>query len=370
MLTRNFIDYAMVLLFKDRKDHLFSFSLFGFIVFILSSVLFISDSIQYDILSSIKAQPDIVVQSTKASRAFKLDDDQMYDIAQIPGVSSVEGILEGYYYFGQKRVYFHLLADESLPEKEMVVGNGVRDVMKEMHYDDVFNFLTEERILAIKIAKNSPKLSNAISNNVIFLHPKTLRMILDLGDNEFSKLYVHIPNKNEVGEISLKIETLFPSFRALSKQDALAEYYHLFYYKGGIFMALYVVCMVAFFILLKNQISLVYGEKKKEIAILRSIGFCIKDIIALKTVQNVVVAMSAFLLGVALAYLYVFVFNAPLLRSIFVGSELVNELSLTPVVDMNVLFLLFVFSVIPFLAFVIIPAWKIAISDMSEAVRA
>ena len=76
-------------------------------------------------------------------------------------------------------------------------------------------------------------------------------------------------------------------------------------------MVLYVVAMVSFFILLKNQISLAYGEKKKEIAILRSIGFSVRNIIALKFIQNIVVSFSAYLLGVAGAYIYVFVFGAP-----------------------------------------------------------
>ena len=134
-------------------------------------------------------------------------------------------------------------------------------------------------------------------------------------------------------------------------------------------MILYVIALVSFFILLKNQISLVYGEKKKEIAILRSLGFCIKDIIALKFIQNTVVSVSAYLLGVAMAYIYVFMFNAPYLRNIFLGSELENSISFTPVIDINLLFLIFLFGVVPFLAFVILPAWKIAISDMSEAVK-
>ena len=44
MLNKAFIDYAVVLLYKDRSDHAFSFIIFCFIIFILSSVLFISSS--------------------------------------------------------------------------------------------------------------------------------------------------------------------------------------------------------------------------------------------------------------------------------------------------------------------------------------
>jgi len=83
----------------------------------------------------------------------------------------------------------------------------------------------------------------------------------------------------------------------------------------------------------------------------------------------IIVSLSAYLLGVASAYAYVFILDAPLLRDIFLGGELRNFITFTPSINFNMLFLIFVFSVIPFLAFVIIPSWRIAIGDMSEAVK-
>ena len=369
MPSKNFIEYAILLLFKDRNDHLFSFLIFSFIVFILSSVLFISDSLQYDLIQSIKSHPQIVVENTRAGRAYEMHEGYVYDITQITGVSNVEGVVDGYYYFAQKRVWFHVIGDAHLAKDEMVIGQGVQKEMAELYYKDVFHFLNEERIIAVKIDKIAPKGTNIISNDAIYLNPNTARAVLGMEMDEYSKLYVTVPNPNEVSEIALKIVEIYPSVKATSQADAIGAVRHLYYYKGGIFMILYVIAMVSFFILLKNQVGLVYGEKKKEIAILRSLGFCIKDIIALKFIQNAVVSISAYLLGVALAYVYVFVFNAPYLRNIFLGSELENSISLTPVVDLNLLFLIFLFGVIPFLAFVILPAWKIAISDMSEAVK-
>jgi len=134
-------------------------------------------------------------------------------------------------------------------------------------------------MIPVKIVKTMPKQSALISNNAIFLHPKTLRAILNLKDEEYTKLYVEVPNTDEISEVALKIENLYPNSFALSIEDEVAKVRHLYYYKGGIFMSIYVSVMLIFFVLLKNQISLAYGSKKREIAILRSIGFCIKDII-------------------------------------------------------------------------------------------
>ena len=369
MLSKNFVEYAILLLFKDRNDHLFSFLIFSFIVFILSSVLFISDSLQYDLIQSIKSQPEIVVENTRAGRAYQMHEGYVYDASKITGVSSVEGVVEGYYYFAQKRLWFHIIGDARLAKDEMLIGQGVQKAMAELYYKDEFHFLTEERLIKVKINKIAPKGTNILSNDAIFLNPTTARAVLGMEMDEYSKLYISVPNLNEVGNLALKIVEIYPTAKATTQADAIGAVRHLYYYKGGIFMILYVVSLVSFFILLKNQIGLVYGEKKKEIAILRSLGFCIKDIIALKFIQNTVVSLSAYLLGVALSYIYVFMFNAPYLRTIFLGNELENSISLTPVVDVNLLFLIFLFGVIPFLAFVILPAWKIAISDMSEAVK-
>ena len=369
MLNKAFIDYAVVLLYKDRSDHAFSFIIFCFIVFILSSVLFISSSIQHDLILAVKSKPDIVVEALRAGKKDLMHDGYIYDVSRINGVSDVQGAVDGLYYFGQKRVWFRVIGDESLDEGEMIVGEGVKRAMAELYYEDVFNFLTEERLIAVKINKTAPKDASIISNNAIYLHPDTARAVLSLDSGEYTKLYVTVPNPSEISEVALKIENLYPNARAVSAEDGTASIRHLYYYKGGVFMVLYVVAMVSFFILLKNQISLAYGEKKKEIAVLRAVGYSIKDVIALKFIQNFVVALGAFLLGSALAYAYVFVLNAPLLRGIFLGGELENFIVFTPVLDFNVLFLIFVFSVIPFLAFVIIPSWRVAISDITQSIK-
>ena len=298
-----------------------------------------------------------------------MHDGYIYDASKITGVASVEGAVEGEYYFGQKRIWFRIVGDENLDENEMIVGEGVKKEMAELYYEDVFNFLTEEKMISIKINKTAPHETGIVSNDVIYMNPVTAREVLSLKEGEYTRLYVEVPNPNEISEVALKIQNLYPNTEVTSIEDGVAKIRHLYYYKGGIFMVLYVVAMVSFFILLKNQISLAYGEKKKEIAILRSIGYCVRDIIALKFIQNIVVSFSAYLLGVTGAYIYVFLFGAPFLRGIFLGGEMANFTEFTPVIDFNMLFLLFVFSVIPFLAFVIIPSWRIAVNDMSEAVK-
>jgi len=73
-------------------------------------------------------------------------------------------------------------------------------------------------------------------------------------------------------------------------------------------------------------------------------------------------------LGVILAYVYVFVFDAPLLSSIFLGAENIERnLGFVPVLDFSVLSSIFLIYAVPFIASVLIPVWRVAVTDPKEA---
>jgi len=366
MVNKNFIDFSVVLLVKDKKEYLFSFFIFTFIVFLASSVLFISDSLKHDLHLALEKQHQIIVTNTKAGKPALLSTEHVDSILQITGVDNVIGKVDGYYNFSQDRRYFHIVVDDSLDNNSMIISSEIKSILKKFHYNDEFNFLTENGIISLKITKVMD--SNIISNDVVLVNTDVARKILDMYEDEYSYLDVSVPNNNEVDFIALKIVDLYPSLKVKTKNDQQSDYEHIYYYKGGIFMILYIVSMISFFILLKNQISSVFGEKKREIAILRSIGFAIKDIIHLKFIQNSIVALCSYFLGLFLAYTFVFIFDAPLLKNIFLGNDF-NHITFTPSLDIRTLFLLFIFTVIPFLASILLPAWKIATEDMSEVVK-
>lgn len=366
MLNKNFIDYSIKLLIKDKTEHFFTFFIFTFIVVILSSVLFISDSIKYDLLSTIGTKDQIIVKNKRAGRYSPLYEEHIDEIIQLNGVENVFGKVDGYYRFAQGERYIHIISDDSLDDETMIISEDLKEFFKEYKYIDEFNFLTQNG----KITKNIDKTitTNILSYNTIFVNSYVAREILELDENEYSYLTIYVPNENEIDFITRKVMDIYPYTEAIPRAVLEADFRHIFYYKGGIFMIVYIVSMISFFILLKNQVSAIFGDRKKEIAILRSIGFSIKDIILLKFIQNSVVSIFAFLIGVFISYIFVFILDAPLLKTIFIANGMEN-LSFTPVVDIRMLILMFMFTVIPYLAFILIPSWKVAIDDISEIMK-
>jgi ABC-type lipoprotein release transport system permease subunit len=82
------------------------------------------------------------------------------------------------------------------------------------------------------------------------------------------------------------------------------------------------------------------------------------------------IVIVAFIIGVSLGYIYTFIFDAPLIKSIFIGSSnLVDYGKLEPVVDFRVISSIFLLFATPFMAASIVPVWKIAITNPKEAMR-
>ncbi len=366
MPNKKFLNFSVKLLLKERGDYLFSFFIFSFIIFMVTSVLFVSESIKRDLFVALSNEGQIVLKNTKGGRFYPLNDNHIDAILQISGVEDVVGKVDGYYNFAQDRRLFKIAVDDELDEKSMVVSSDIYKVLKEFKYEKELNFFMPNKEMTLKIKDVID--SNILSNNTIFVNQDVARKILQMSEDEYSYLDVIVSNEDEVENISLKIPRIFPDFVVLPNYEIVSDYDNLFYYKGGIFMILYIVSLLCFFILLKNQISAIYGTKRKEIAILRSIGFAIKDIVALKFIQNSIVVVGAYFFAIFFAYMYVFVLSAPLLKNIFLG-ESEGEIVFTPIMDIKMLVLVFIFTVIPYLASILIPSWKLAVEDVDEVMK-
>jgi ABC-type lipoprotein release transport system permease subunit len=196
------------------------------------------------------------------------------------------------------------------------------------------------------------------------------REILGVDPEKATDIILNVPNPAERDNVKFKLLSLNYDTRIITKEELEKAYENLFNYKGGIFLLGFVLSLITFMLILFQRYSMINSSDKKEIAILRAVGWSIKDVIKLKIFETIVIAIAAFLLGTVLAYLYVFYAQAPLLKEIFLGfGNLQTEIHFTPVIDFGLLSSMFLFFIVPFIASVLIPVWKIAITDAGEALK-
>lgn len=258
-----------------------------------------------------------------------------------------------------------------LSKDSMIIGNGVKKLFDRYNYLDKFTFkLENSENLDVKIFKDLPQSFNLVANDLIIMDINLAKKILNIDENEFSDIVFNVPNELERDNIKNHLLSKYANIRVIQKSEIAQRYENLFNYKGGIFLSLYIIVILTFILILYQRYSMINSSDKKEIGILKSVGWSIKEIIKLKLLESFIVAIFSFLLGIIVAYIFVFIFNAPLLINIFLGFEnLQNSVVLIPNFDINLIVLLFLFFVVPFLSAVLIPVWKIASIDANESMK-
>ncbi len=385
-----FLHFLTLLLFKQKSKHIGAVLISVIIISLLSSVLFLSSSLQQTLMSSLDKQADFTITRVEAGRPINTPVEWVDNMLEINGVSKVSSRIYGRYFYEPRANSFLVVGvdffdeqssreltklidgidlKEFLSKDNMLVGEAVNDFLTKHYYKDKFSFkLSDGTFKKVNIFKLLPKQSNLIANDMIIVPIELAREIFGMQENEVTDIMLNVKNDAEWDNIISKIHLEFYDVRVIEKREIKKAYENLYNYKGGLFLILYLVTIVTFILILYQRYSMVYSTERKEIGILRAIGWSIKDILKLKFYENLLIVMVSFILGVVFAYIFVFVFDAPLLSQIFLGSDnLENSVSFMPILNFGVLGSIFLFYAIPFLAAVLIPAWKIAATPAKEA---
>ena len=382
------IEYALGSIMRQGHKSLFITIVFTLLTALLTSIFFITNSIKYELNTTVDALPQIIVQNTKASRIAEIDVDTADKLLNIPGVNSVNARVWGYYYFQNAGVNFTLIGVDEFEEQYsdtldsiikkgeldnsgMYIGSGVREIMSSSYYTDYFNFIKSDgKIKRVDITGVFASDIELESNDMIVMSKETLRDIFGIDESKATDLVVNIANIEEIKTIALKIEQMFPNARVITNDDMKLSYENIFNYKSGIFLALFVIAIFTFFIIIYDKMSGLSSEQKREVGILKAIGWRVEDVLKEKFYESLILSLFAYILGVILALAYVYIFNAPLLRDIFIGySDLKPIFEISFILDFQTLFLVFFLSVPIYVAATIIPSWKVATLEADDVIR-
>lgn len=386
------IEYAINAILRQSYKNFFIVTVFTILTFLLTSVFFITNSLRYEMDSTVDTLPQIIVQKMKAGRHYDIDVNRVDKILEIPGVSDAVARVWGYYYFENAGVNFSVVGieqyenqyknsfvnlvkkfdfDKLKENSSMLVGAGVKRTMENSYYKEYFNFIkpngTLKKVILGGVFDGD---TNLESNDMIIMPQEIVREIFDLDPSKATDIVVKVANPMEIQTVASKIKLMFPDTRIITTGDLKVSYQNIFDYKSGIFLALFIVTLFTFFIIIYDKASGVTSEEKREIGILKAIGWTVDDVLKEKFYESFVISLFSYGLGVGLSLAYVYLFQAPLLRDIFVGySQLKTNFELPFVFDMQTLFLVFLLSVPIYIAATIIPSWKVATLEADEVIR-
>ncbi len=337
---------------------------------------------------TLESLPDVTIQKLQAGRHENISTKELDLLLDIHGVQSAIPRYWGYYYFANAGVNFSVvgvdiydkayskLLAQVLDTKEferdgMFVGIGVREILSENYYKEYFNFVKSDGSLKeVKLSGVFDARTSLESNDMIFMSKELVQEVFGMKKEEATDIVLEVPNKDEIPNIISKIKEIYPDSRVITKDDMRISYQNIFDYKSGLFLALFVISLFTFFMIIYDRASGLSSNEKKEIGILKALGWRVEDILQEKFYESFIISFFAFVLALIVALFYVYILQAPILRDIFMGySVLKPSFELPFTLDFRMLSIIFFLSVPIYVAAIIIPSWRVASMDADEVMR-
>ena len=376
------LEYALSGLIRRKYKNASLILVYGFVVTMLGSVLFLSHALKTEATGSLAASPELVVQRVSAGRHELIPVDYAAIIGNLPGVAFVTPRVWGYYYDSLIRANLTLVGIDDAPQLELLhgrlptsldecaIGQGVATAFGPAVGDTLVLEDSEKKRTVFRISGVFRAESSLLTNDLVVMQKQALRSFFGMAAGLATDLIVKVHNPREVATLAKKIRYYLPDTRPITRDEILHTYDNLFNWRSGMMLVVALAALVAFCILAWDRATGISAEEKREIGILKALGWETSDILASKFWEGLVVSSSSFVLGLLAAWVHVFFCGAPFLMPLFKGwSVLFPEFRLQPVVDFYQLFVLALLTVIPYLACTIIPAWKTAVTDPEQIMR-
>ena len=369
---RHLIDFTLASLLRRKGRNLGLIGVYTLLVFVLASAMLYSHALRREASLILEGAPEVVLQRLVAGRHDLIPPGYIERIGRIRGVQEMRGRLWGYYYDSvfKGNYTFMVPTDGSVAKGTIVVGptlarqrglaanTGIsfRDYSGQLHSFNVTEVL--------------PQASELASADLILINEDDFRAFFAYPAGHYTDIALSVANPKEVRNIANKLSKLLPDSRPILREEMQRTYASLFDWREGIMLALLSASILAFSILAWEKASGLSADEKREIGILKAIGWETGDVIKMKLWEGGLISLAAFLIGFVAAYLHVFQFGAPLFEPVLKGwAVLYPRFDLVPAIDGLQVATLFFFTVFPYMAAVLVPIWRAAVTDPDAVMR-
>lgn len=369
---RNVIDFTLSSLFRRKGKVAALAVVYTLIVFTLASVVFFTSAIRREAGLLLKDAPEVVVQRLLAGRHDLIPLSYAERLSRIRGVREVRGRLWGYYFDKQNGANYTIIVPEQFSHTpgSIVIGHGLAAAVSAFKGDTLPLMSHEGALIPFTVTETLSSESALITADSILMSEKDFRNLFGIPAGKATDLALRVSNRNELTTIARKITEMFPDTRPIIRDEILRTYESVFNWRGGMMVVILSGAILAFVIFAWDKAAGLSAEEKKEIGILKGLGWETSDILLMKFWEGMVVSLSSFLMGIVLAYAHVFFTSSALFEPALKGWAVIYpKFKLTPYIDPFQIASLFFLTVIPYTTATIIPSWRAATIDPDAVMR-
>jgi ABC-type lipoprotein release transport system permease subunit len=373
---RYLIDYTLSSLARRPGKQLGLLLVYTLVVFLLASVMLFTESLRREAALVLAGSPQVILQRQVAGRHDLMPESYLDRIGSIRGVASKQGRLWGYFYDPAVRANYTLMvpgADREEPAPaagEIIIGAGIARTRGLATGDWLSLRSATGEPFSFRVAALLDGETELVSSDLMLVAEADFRRFFSFPPDRFTDIVLEVRNPREVRTVAEKLALALPDTRPILREEILRTYDTLFGWRQGMVFVLLTGAVLAFVILAWDRASGLSGEERREIGILKAIGWETGDVIRMKFWEGAILSLTAFLLGYLLAYGHVFYLDAGLFEPVLKGwAVLYPDFRPMPFVDGLQVATLFFFTVFPYTVATIVPIWRAAITDPDAVMR-
>ncbi|MHB8810997.1 MAG: ABC transporter permease [Desulfobulbaceae bacterium] len=378
----NILDYTLSSLWRRRLKNLSVLLVFAGVIFLVASFELVTQALTETADLALRSTPEITIQRISAGRQEAVPVAYIERLRGIFGIRDIVPRIWGYYFdevWGANYTVLGMdsrrmpqadrldlaLAQGRMPSPEergaAVIGRSVQTGLREKGSELLSLFRPDLSQASYTVAGVFAPAMDILTSDLIVLHLEDARDLFRIAPEVVTDLLVYVANADEVPTIAKKIAAALPDTRVLTRSQISKTYRVVFGWRSGFASVCLLTALTAFVIFAWDKASGLSPEERREISILKILGWETADILAIRFWEGLLVAGLAFLLGCTAAYIHVAFFDASLFRPVLVGWSVIRpSLRLVPTPELANFLLIFCSSVLPYLAATVIPAWRSA----------
>lgn len=369
---RYLIDFTLSSLLRRKGKNFGLLLVYTLIVFMLASVMLFAHSLRSEATVILQQSPEIIVQRIVAGRHALIPADYLEKMGRLRGVDKREGRLWGYFYDPALKANYTIMApaDGELSNSEVIIGNGIAR-MRGVGIGDYVTIRSHDGDgISFKVKEVISHESELVSSDLFLISEKAFRIVFGIPEGMYTDLVLSVRNPREVRKITEKISQKLPDTRPILREEVLRTYDSIFAWRQGIVFVLLTGAILAFVIFAWDKASGLSAEERREIGILKAVGWETSDVLRMKFWEGAIISLAAFLLGYLGAYIHVFYGSASLFEPVLKGwAVLYPDFQPIPFIDPLQVATLFFFTVFPYTVATIIPIWRVSITDPDMVMR-
>ena len=372
---RSLADYALASLARRRFRTTAVLVVYAGVVALFAAVMLYAQAVRREAALVLQQSPAVLVQRTLAGRHQPVPLSYVEALAGLRGVQSIDGRLWGDYYDAASKATYTVMVPPASSGREVPnglarVGAAVARALGVREGGRVALVTPADDVILVEVAEILPAESEVLTADIVLLSAPDFRALFGYPEGYYTDLAVSVANPAEHRTVAAKVTARLQDVRAVVREDMARTYASIFNWREGLVLVVMIGVIGAFAVFAFDRASGLAADESREIAILRAVGWDAGDVMRMKLWEGAALSGAAFGLGYLAAYAVVFYLPAgPFDGALRGWTALRPRHPLTPDIDPFQLATLFLLTVVPYTAAVLVPVWRVAVTDPDSVIR-